>query len=473
MAKDKKHSIGLMLPNVSEAHAERLGKASLGLVFLVATLVRMAFVVGYPTIHGGDAAARLAHADAFVLGYQLPLPQAFVVLGKTISDDPIVARLIFSAWGGVLASGLAALTWAYAGRGSATVVGLLASVDPLLIHYSIVPYQEPVAYGLAVWAFYLATRRRHILASVLMASACASRYEAWLLLPAFFVLTRSRVAILISAIPAVAWMLWWQGLGPAGLYVLDIDLHARRLSRVVFLGRKLSEYEPLAILMLALAGAIAIMIVGRRGRIWLAYVGIVMGVIVAFGHEYPPGSGLVSERLLHFPVLAALLLASLTLVRLSGIGRLGAGGAFVLMALFVVRDLSFERRLLRAAAVEPDLALAREIATAIEGVRRSNECVTVIAPAVRQELLNAYVAKVGAAFGDQEQARKNAASLASTSPDRDRIASHLRAPPGTVREAVGCPLQVVVDGVDPERGGTGRVTVVAAGTRRAILYRTH
>jgi hypothetical protein len=128
-------------------------------------------------------------------------------------------------------------------------------------------------------------------------------------------------------------------------------------------------------------------------------------------------------------------------------------------------------RLLQAAARDPDLAIARETARAIESNRASNDCVSVSAPAVDSALLDAYVAKVGASFGDVASARARAAGLSGTSPDRDRIAAHLKAPAGTVRDTPGCPLLVIVDDAGPPPPAAVLLADVSAGRRRARLLR--
>jgi hypothetical protein len=137
-----------MPPGASAKRPDQEGRVWIALTFFLAAAVRIGFALAFPTIHGGDAAARLAHADTLVLGYQLPLPQLFVVLGKAISDDPLATRLIFCLWGATLAAGMTAWLTATLGSRAAFFGGILLAFDPLLVHYSIVPYQEPVAYGL-------------------------------------------------------------------------------------------------------------------------------------------------------------------------------------------------------------------------------------------------------------------------------------------------------------------------------------
>lgn len=441
-------------------------------VFVAAAALRAALATAFPTIHGGDAAARLANAGTLVLGYQLPLPQAFVTLGRVLSDDPLTTRLIFCLWGAFLAAGVAALVLETQGVRAALFAGALLTFDPLLIHYSVVPYQEALAYGFVTWSLVASLRERPWLAASLMAAATLSRYEAWLFLPLLFLRSRHRAAAVAAAVPVIAWMAWWRGLAPSGLYVLDIDLAASRLPRLWFLAGKLREYATAIPFAVAVAGFV--LLARARDRAGVAFVGWVMAtiaVVIGFGHEFPPGSGLMSERLIHLPVLLTAGLASIALARVSRVGTPFALACVAAIGLLGARNLRFEVNLLRSAALEPDLALARDTARAIEAERRTGECVSVSAPRVDPLLLQAYVAKVGASFGDVAAANARAAALSDAAPDRDRIAAHLRAAPGTVHAAPGCPLSVTVDNViSPPPGRL--LAEIRAGSRRARLYRS-
>lgn len=472
--RDEKHSIRLVSPDPPDDRSERPQRLPIILVSLTAFLVRAAFAAIFPTIHGGDAAARLAHPNELVLGYQLPLPQLFVAIGKSILDNPIGVRLLFCMWGGVLAGGFTALVGRVFGIRAGVFAGFLVAFDPFLVHYSIVPYQESVAYGLLAWAFVLARGGWPMLGALAMGAACLSRYETWLFLPAFLLVARSWGAAVVASLPIFGWLMWWRGLAPGGLYVLDLDPSAGRISRAVFLGRKFLEYETAFVGALALIGALLLLFPRPNPRALkgAGTVLCVVGVTVVFGHEYPPGSGLMSERMIHLPVLLALGLVAIALDRLSGTSRIAAFLCVALALGLGARNLLFETRLLRSAAADPDLALARETARSIEAVRGPAECVSVSAPAVDPRLLQDYVDKVEAAFGDVARARERARALSGASPDLDRIAAHLGAPGGTVRREAGCPLVVLVDGEGATDATFALVAEISAGPRRARLYRT-
>lgn len=468
----KKHSIRPVTSGSSRRPPDQEGRHWIALSFALAAAVRVALALAFPTLHGGDAAARIAHADTLVLGYQLPVPQVFVALGKALSDDPVLVRLIFCLWGAALAAGMTALLALAIGSRAAVFGGLLFAFDPVLIHYSIVPYQEPVAYGLLAWAFYLAASNRNRLGAFAMGAACLCRYEAWLFLPVFAWISGAPRIAALAGLPVLGWIAWWQGLAPGGLYVLDIDAQANRFSRVVFLTGKFIEYETGFVL--ALAGAALVLTAVDRNRVVLksgAALVLAIAVVVVFGHEYPPGSGLVSERMIHLPVLLCLSLAAFALDRLAARSRPAFVLCLVATLVFAGRGARFEVALLRAAAQEPDLALARKVATTLEGQRSRSECVTVAAPSVDPALLQAYVSKVGASFGDVGRARIRALELSDSSPDRDRIAAHLKARAGTVRAEPGCPWLVIVDDAQRVPASATLIAELTAGPRRARVLR--
>jgi hypothetical protein len=270
----------------------------------------------------------------------------------------------------------------------------------------------------------------------------------------------------------LGWIAWWRGLAPGGLYVLDIDLQSTRLSRIAFLTHKFTEYETGLALLLAGAGLFfaARDRDGNALKFALTLV-LIIAIVIGFGHEYPPGSGLMSERLIHLPVLVCLSLAALALGRFAGRSRPAFALCLTACLVFAGRNARFEVALLRAAALDPDLALGRKVAAALDAIRAPSECVTVAAPSVDSAALQAYVSKVDASFGDVDRARARAAALSQSSPDRDRIAAQLKAKTGTVRASAGCPLLVIVDDSQTMPAVATLVADISAGPRRARLVR--
>jgi hypothetical protein len=113
---------------------------------------------------------------------------------------------------------------------------------------------------------------------------------------------RPRQAVLFLVVPLL-WTIAHLGLSPRGSYVLDLDPGAGLVASPVpavedprVLGRRAAR--------LAAGGVVAVM---RRDRRWGWGALFVLAVVAAAalaGHETPPGSGRISERMAHLPVLA-------------------------------------------------------------------------------------------------------------------------------------------------------------------------
>ncbi len=462
----------------------------MAVVFLLAFGLRAWAVVAHPLVHGEDSIARLAHADTLVLAYQLPLPQAVVVAVRHVAPDPRWTRLAFAAIGAAAAAALAELVAASAGAAAGLAAGVLAAAHPLLVYYSVVPYQEgPTLLLLALGArASLLGRERSASAALGLAALC--RYEAWIAnaMAAAAAAWRARPsgaravvrAVLLFAWAPLAWIVVWRGLSPAGTYVLDLDLAASRGARLLFLATKLREYSGLPFLALAAAGlAVA---AGRRvrGAGWAAaFVAAVMTAVVLFGHESPPGSGRVSERLAHIPAFALCAAAGIALAALAGLPprRIGRAVAVLATAVFVLSSVATTERLLDAAGRDPSLRLAGAVARFAATRLPLDGRLGVAAPPVPRQALDDYVRKVAGAGGDTARARQIAEALATTRPDADRIAAHLPRPPGTVVTAPGgrAPDLVAVfdDAPRPVPWPLGEaVARFGEGPRAVTVYRT-
>jgi hypothetical protein len=447
-----------------------LGRKGALLLGGLALAARIPWVLAYPAVHGGDSVARLARSDSLLLAYQLPLPQLLVFLARAVHPDPLLARMVFVVIGAILAPVAARAVAAACGRAAGLAAGFLAALHPLFVYYSLVPYQESSMLLLLLAAVVARLGGRTAAASLLLGLACLTRYEAWLAVPLFVWHDRRRLApaVLLYGWAPLSWLLVWGGLSPAGTYVVDLDPSGRRLSRLLFLWRKLREYS--GDLLLALAGLGSARLAWRSARLrraparpqaalWsAAYLGLFLLAVTLFGHEFPPGSGHVSERLVHVPALLVCALAGLGVAALAGPGRaaLGmdrgggsesadgprAGVAGRRMAAVAVASalLAWQAHawigrtasLLGAANADPSLALAVQVARLAHERLAPGERIAVVAPTVSGAALDDYVRRVERGGGDAGAARAIAASLAQHSPDADRIAANLPRPPGTV-----------------------------------------
>jgi hypothetical protein len=450
------------------------------LLFALGLAVRLPLLLAYPGVHGGDSVARLAFSDRLVLAYQLPLPQLLVLVVRAVAPDPLWTRLVFVSIGAAVAVALARVVGVLAGPWAGRTSGALAALHPLLVYYSLVPYQEgPMLLFLLLAADALLAGRDGR-AGLFMGLACLCRYEAWIAAALAIAARRARpLALLRFGWAPALWMLAWRGLSPAGTYVLEVDSIAGRLTRLSFLLGKLREYSGTVLVVLALLGLLVA--AWRRDRRWAwggAYVACFTAVIVLVGPEFPPGSGLVSERLAHVLAVACCALAGLALAAGAASGGRFARARALAAALVVVAigwpAVRRARDQVREANGDPSLQLAVALARRAAESLRPGERLAVAAPPVPAGALDDYVRKIERVGGDASRARALALSLAHRSPDATRIAAQLARPPATVLEA-GEPAALVAvyddaPGADGWRRGTALGRFVA-GPRGVTLYR--
>ena len=462
---------------------QRTARSDHGRVFApllaLALATRVFFIVSYPAVYGGDATARMARADELLLGYQLPLPQALVFLTRHMAPAPIWTRLFFAILGALVPVALFLAIRPSAGNRAAWIGAALVALHPALVYYSVVPYQESLTIALLLFGAAALQARHEGLAGLLISLACLCRYEAWIAVP--FVLAprlrkRPLRALALFAAAPLVWLLLWRGVSPAGTYVLDLDPLAPRWPRVLFLFSKLREYSGVAVLGLAAAGA-AVALRARLARLgWgLAFLAAVGAAVVVAGHEFPPGSGQVSERLIHFPAVAGCALAGIALGALSRAPRSGHAGnlaAGLFLAWQAQAWLRQSDALIREANRDPSLELAFQVAQWAGRELGPGERLTVIAPPVPQAAIDDYVRKVKMAGGDEARAIQIAAGLARHSPDADRVAANLARRPGTVSQAIGASgLVAVFDDRPVERSLGPPLARWVAGPRSASVFR--
>jgi hypothetical protein len=377
--------------------------------------------------------ARLAHSDLLVLGYQLPLPQLLVAAARATAPDPLWTRMLFAALGALLAPLAARVLTPVAGTLAARCAGVFVALHPLLLYYSIVPYQESLLllFLLTAAAAMRGLPPSHPLPALLIGLACLCRYEAWIA-AALAALARRQVRHLWAPL---LWILCWQGLSPRGTAVLDLALAGARLQRIGFLWEKLRDYSGDPLLLLALVGLASAWRLGAL-RLPALYVAGVLVAVVALGHEFPPGSGLLSERLCHLPAFGLCALAGLGVARIARChARAGRIAAVAVVAWVGVGWLQRSRDLVEVANQAPALRLALAVAEFADVHLAPGARLAVAAPAVAPAAIEDYVRKVERAGGDAAAARATARALSGRAPDADRIAAQLARPPALVIDA--------------------------------------
>ena len=416
--------------------AERRQWVAAALLFTLALAVRVPLVLSDPAVFGGDSVLRLARSDQLLIGYWLPLPQVLVYLARAVNPDPLWARLAFVFVGALVPVALARAMAAASPLPAAVCAGALLALHPLWAYYSLVPYQEGLTALFLLLGAEALARGRERRAALFLGLACLCRYEAWIAaaLAAARHWRRPRRALPFLVVP-LAWSAAHLGLSPRGSYVLDLDPGALGWSRLLFLLAKVREYSGDALLVLALVGATVAAL--RRDRRWawgaLFTFAIVAAAALA-GHETPPGSGRISERMAHLPVAALCACAGLALAlpreRTRGRTRALAGAAAVaVVAAIGWRWHAQVRAQVREAASDPSLRLAVEVARFAHAALPPGGTLAVAGRPVDASAVDAYVRKVAASGGDVARARAIAAGFAAHSPDLDRVAAHLPRPP--------------------------------------------
>jgi hypothetical protein len=443
------------------------------LLFLVGLGVRLPLLLEYPGVYGDDSVTRLAYSDQLVLAYQLPLPQLLVATMRHLAPDPFWTRLAFALIGSLVGVLLAEVVGRLESPTAARIAGVLVAVHPLLVYYSMVPYQESMMLALLLGGAAALLDGRSRLASLCIGLACLCRYEAWIAAAIAGLRRPSRRAALLFGWAPVAWIVLWRGLSPQGTYVLDVDVAAGHLHRIPFLLGKLRDYGGTLPLVAAAAGAAWLVHRGDPRWRWGAlYCGLLAVVLFLFGHEHPAGSGRVSERLIHVPAVAACAAAAVALARVAARQATLWIAVAVLVAASAIDDGRRVRVILDDAHRAPDLRLAMAVAHVAEKELGTRASLAVAAPAVPGPALEAYIRKVGQAGGDTARARLMAERFSRLTPDGVRIAAHLGRPAGTVIP-FGKPsaLVAVFDdaGIPPPSGPV--VARIEAPPRGVTVYR--
>jgi hypothetical protein len=273
----------------------------------------------------------------------------------------------------------------------------------------------------------------------------------------------------------------WQGLSPPGTYVLDLAALARLGPRLPFLFGKLREYSGDPLLILGLLGAM--LLVRRRDRrlAWpAAALAIFVAVITLAGQEFPPGSGLVSERLDHVPAVAVCLLAGVAAAALAFGGAAEPGsrarrGLLVglLAAVIGTSGVWHAAWLAATANADPSLQLARDVARFADLQLAPGERLSVVGPRLSETTLADELRKLEGRGGDPRAAADLLREFSHRGPDGDRVAAHLARPPGLVVSGDDPGDLVVFFDPFPPEAGSGPLPPFrfVAGSREAYLSR--
>ena len=124
------------------------------ILFGLGLVVRAALIQAYPQIFGSDSITRLVNRHLIVLAHQLPALQASIWLLTKISGDPLLIRYWVAGIGAVAGLGFYLLATDLMESEDALWAALFFVSNPLVLAYSIVPYQEILMLAGLFFAFH-------------------------------------------------------------------------------------------------------------------------------------------------------------------------------------------------------------------------------------------------------------------------------------------------------------------------------
>jgi hypothetical protein len=399
-------------------------------VAAVALLLRLSLIVAFPMVFGGDSLLRLVNHDRILISYQLPLLQSLIWLVTRFSTNVLAVRLMMAGLGAFAAVAFYRFALDFVGERAALAGALLFATNPFITPISTVPYQEILLLGCLLMALHSLFQGRDRSASVWLALACLTRFEAWVACPIFMVMAWRRGRPLWQSILLFGWapLLWLgfrRGISEPGTFVLDRALSFERLYRIPFLTGHTAANATIATLVLAALGAYAIVHEGRdrdpRLRALAALLGLFAIAILFSAHGEPPNlNRQVTTREIHIPLTLVTLLA---VIGCSAFPRL----AIPLVAIGVASGAVGSWRVLAHETSRPEIRLGYDLARYLDTHVQPGESIAILAPPIETDLYFRRAFETGGETG--LQAAHQVLTEVDTSPlDVQRTRIHSRLP---------------------------------------------
>ncbi len=247
------------------------------LVFLLGFVLRVAIIISNPIIWGGDTVIRLFDRNTFGRrGHQLPMLQVLISGVSMVSMNPVLVQYMMAMIGTVAGLGFYWVVADLCGEKWAFPAALLFITHPYVLAISTVPFQEILMLAALLFAFHFFYTEKWWLASICLAIACLTRYEAWAACPVLAVayvwrkdrtlLGCGKAAVLFGWMPAV-WVLSNHGLTSTGHFVVERSVSVWRLQRYAYLAWVTVKFTQLPVLILA-AGSAALWYKDRSRIDW-------------------------------------------------------------------------------------------------------------------------------------------------------------------------------------------------------------
>ena len=220
-------------------------------IFSAGLALRLALIARFPLIFGGDPMVRMLHRDRIRISHQLPLLQLIIFTIARVTHNYLFTMCTMAVIGAMAGTGLYLLARDLTGDKAAFWAGLLMATNPFVAGYSIVPFQESLMLAALLLAFHFFYSERFALASICLALACFTRFEAWAAAPVLaYAYGRKRGVLrgvaLFGWAPAV-WLIYQRGLAPTGSFVLESHVTFARFLRWVYLAYITAKFTPVIV----------------------------------------------------------------------------------------------------------------------------------------------------------------------------------------------------------------------------------
>ncbi len=455
-------------------------------ILLAGFVLRAAIILTNPIIFGGDTMIRLADRYTLVKAHQLPMLQILIAAVSRVSMDPALVRYLMAVIGAIAGLGFFWLIEDLFGDKWAFPAALLFVTNPFILAVSTVPFQEILMLAALFFAFHYFYREHWLAASLSLAAACLTRYEAWPACPvlaAAYVLRVDRTAIgyvkaaLLFCWMPVVWILWQHGLTSPGHFVIDRSLSIWRLQRYIYLGWITVKYTQITVLLLAAAGA-WLLYKDRLWRDWrlqvqLAFVSIFLLSIPFSAHGVMPDpERYVTSREAHIPIYLVVLLAAVGL-------QLFERWTGAIVAVSIALGVAAAFWYVHLETSKPEIQLAYRVARYLDGAMHGNERALILSKPISEETSRLYLDKARETGGEEglRRARLELREASAEPPEYQRVRVFSRTP----RERLlmpppsGCAEWVVVWSDYPdaihELDGASAVEVLRSGTMSVTILR--
>lgn len=454
-------------------------------VFLLGFLLRVAIILVYPISWGGDTVIRLYDRYTLVKAHQLPMLQVFIATLSHVSMNPLFVQFLMAVIGAIAGLGFYWLAADFCGEAWALPAALLFVSHPYILAVSTVPFQEILALAGLIFAFHFFYTDRFVAASLCLAVACLTRFEAWTACPAlafayFFRKERQLVGaikavVLFGWAPAV-WVLSHHGLTSAGHYAVETFGSIWRLQRLVYVAWITTKFTQLPVLLLAIAGAWRMFrdnsSLDWRIRVQLGFLAAFLIAILFSAHGVMPDpERYVTSREAHFAMFFILLLASMELPSLGWWSR-------PVVALSVVLGVVGAFWYVRSQVHLPEVQAAWQVARFLDQSVRPGQRVLLLTGPVEAASARLYLDKARRTGGEEglRQARLELQEAAHTPPDYQRTVVYSRLPRVDLLAAPsGCAEWIAVwsDYPDAARELAGEVPVkiIQTGPKSVAILR--